>query len=266
MAGSITIVGTGIMLAAHATEETKAAIRQADKVYFVVTNAATIYWIRQLNPKAESLARFYAPGKERLKTYQEMVQHVITAVRQGHRVCAIFYGHPGIFVTPSHKIIELARREGYPARMMPGISAEACLFADLGFDPGNRGCQTYEATDFLVRPRRFDVHTSLIIWQVGAVGFTDLPKGKRPIKGLALLTEILAEAYGAEHEVTLYQAAIYPMFEPLIRPLLLHTLPQANVPLLATLYVPPLKQAPLDRDRMNQLGLTYEHFVWPNVA
>jgi hypothetical protein len=37
--------------------------------------------------------------------------------------------------------------------MLPGISAEDCLFADLGIDPGIYGCQSYEATDFLANGR-----------------------------------------------------------------------------------------------------------------
>jgi hypothetical protein len=34
--------------------------------------------------------------------------------------------------------------------MLPAISAEDCLFADLGVDPADHGCPSYEATDFLV--------------------------------------------------------------------------------------------------------------------
>jgi len=34
--------------------------------------------------------------------------------------------------------------------MLPGISAEDCLFADIGVDPGIYGCQSFEATDLFV--------------------------------------------------------------------------------------------------------------------
>src|SRR5690606_41924587 len=43
--------------------------------------------------------------------------------------------------------------EGFVARMEPGISAEACLYADLGIDPGRHGVQSMEATHFLVYDR-----------------------------------------------------------------------------------------------------------------
>ena len=54
-----------------------------------------------------------------------------------------------VFVQPSHESIAIARLEGFSARMLPGISAEDCLFADIGLDPGKDGCQSFEATDFL---------------------------------------------------------------------------------------------------------------------
>ena len=47
-------------------------------------------------------------------------------------------------------------REGFNAQMLAGISAEDCLFADLGLDPGKNGCQSFEATDFLIRRRQFE--------------------------------------------------------------------------------------------------------------
>src|SRR5947207_15537569 len=98
-----------------------------------------------------------------------MVEQILQAVRAGRQVCGAFFGHPAVLVDPAHAAVRRAREEGYPAAILPGISAEACLFADLGIDPGVCGCQSYEATDFLVRPRAFDTGTALVLWQVGAL-------------------------------------------------------------------------------------------------
>jgi len=38
--------------------------------------------------------------------------------------------------------------------MLPGISTEDCLYADLGVDPGLIGSQNFEATDFIVSGRK----------------------------------------------------------------------------------------------------------------
>ena len=85
-------------------------------------------------PNRHSL--FTVEGRSRLDTYQDMVDRILACVREGSDVCVAFYGHPGVFVYPSHEAIKRARIEGYKATMLPGISAEDCLFADLGIDPG----------------------------------------------------------------------------------------------------------------------------------
>ena len=54
-----------------------------------------------------------------------------------------------------------------------GISAEACLFADLGLDPGTTGCQSYEATAFLARTPPVDTEAVLVLWQVSVLGRAD---------------------------------------------------------------------------------------------
>ena len=50
--------------------------------------------------------------------YTEMVERILFFVRKGKKVCAVFYGHPGIFVFSSHEAIRIARAEGYPAVML----------------------------------------------------------------------------------------------------------------------------------------------------
>ena len=98
-------------------------------------------------------------------------------LRKGQNVVGVFYGHPGVFVSPLHHSIDIAWREGFTAKMLPGISAEDCLFADLGIDPAIPGCVTYEATDMLIRKKPLVPSSHLIIYQVGCVGITDFNFG-----------------------------------------------------------------------------------------
>ncbi|RXW25182.1 hypothetical protein EST38_g698 [Candolleomyces aberdarensis] len=104
---------------------------------------------------------------------------MVRKVRSGQDVVGLFYGHPSVFVHPSHRAIKIAREEGYHAKMLPGISAEDWLFADLGIDPSVNGTTTYEATNLLTRDRPLNPASNLILWQVGVVGnmefnFTDM--------------------------------------------------------------------------------------------
>jgi len=150
-----------------------------------------------------------------------------------------------------------ARAEGYSAEMLPGISAEDCLFADLRIDPGKHGCQSFEATDFLIRNRRFDPYSSLILWQIAMVGNLGFYEENNHNEGLTILSEVLQESYTTEHEVIVYEAAIYPTFDPIIQRLPLQKLPQANIHEVSALYMPPKTPAPLDKAMMKRLNMQF---------
>ncbi len=256
--GMLRIVGSGIKMSAHLTVEAQAWIQQADRLFYLIPSPLAAEWMHSLNPQATDLAGFYGRNKPRQETYAEMVHCILESVRDGLKVCAVFYGHPGVFVLPAHEAIHQARKEGFSAEMLPGISAEDCLFSDLGFDPGQNGCQSYEATDFLIRPRRFDTSTALILWQIGVIGNLCQPEAEKTAPGLQFLTEILETHYDPQHEVVVYEAAQYPGFPPSIQKVHLHNLPDAHVTPISTLYVPPQAQPPVDVSHMKKLGLTLD--------
>jgi hypothetical protein len=238
--GSLVAVGTGIRTVGQLTVESIAWIRDADKVLYVVGDPIGEAMINELNPEgAESLATLYGEGKPRIKTYEEMVERILACVRGGAVTCTACYGHPGVFVYPSHEAIRRARAEGYEARMLPGISAEDCLFADLGVDPGMHGCQSYEATDFLANSRRIDPTSSVILWQIGVVGDATFKAAGYDLSAFPLLVERLLGLYPPSHTVYLYEAAIAPGAEPTIVPVTIGLL--GHVPKSAgqTLYIPP---------------------------
>jgi hypothetical protein len=137
--------------------------------------------------------------------------------------------------------------------MLPAVSCDDCLFADLGIDPARDGCQMYEATNFLLCRRSFDIRAGLILWQVGLLGQADY-RLHFSRAGLPLLVEVLAAAYGPAHVVTLYLAAVYAVFRPLIRRVELVELPETEVCSATTLYVPPLRRAEPDLELSTRLS------------
>lgn len=238
--GSLVVVGTGIKLVGQTTLEALACMQRAEKLLYLVTDPVTETWIKRLNASATTLYDCYAEGKPRHKTYREMADRILSAVRLGSQVCAAFYGHPGVFVNPAHLAIRRARKEGFRARMLPGISAEDCLFADLGLDPCENGCQSFEATDFLASRRQFDSTSGLILWQVGVLGEPSI-RGARSCRPerLRVLADALRRHYPASHPVVLYEAAQFPICDPIIKKITLARLPEASVFTMTTLYVPP---------------------------
>ncbi len=249
MAGSLVAVGVGIRAGLQTTPEAREAMRGAERLFFLAADPLAREWIAHLVPAAESLQDFYAPGKSRRRTYDEICEHLLTSVRAGARVCAAAYGHPGVFATPLHEAVRLARSEGFAADMLPAVSAEDCLFADLGIDPGNDGAQSFEATDFLIRRRPFDPTSLLVLWQIGLIGVVEHRNDRACWNraGLDILAQELAATYGWEHEAIVYRAATLPFCGPTIEPTTLARLSDVAADAMATLVVRPSRRRAVDR-------------------
>jgi hypothetical protein len=253
--GSLTIVGAGIRPGLHATRESIARIRSADKVLYLLAEITPISWLEELNPSAEPLDDLYRADRPFAEVYDGIVGKILDHVRKPQEVCVVFYGHPSVFDRTSHDAVRRARAEGFEARILPGITAEDCLYVDLEFDPGAAGCQSFDATDFLVRRRAPDPAVPLILWQVGVVGGTRTTGEVRRL-GLSVLGERLEELYGAEHELVVYEATPFPVGRPMIERCAVGELGDAGVTGLSTLYVPPKGAAPRDAEMMARLGMT----------
>jgi uncharacterized protein YabN with tetrapyrrole methylase and pyrophosphatase domain len=236
-----------MMLGAHISPRSRSHIEQADVVFAVVSDPIVELWLQEMHKDVRSLQPFYSEGKSRHDTYREMVEAMMTEVRAGKRVCGAFYGHPGVFARAPHAVIEQARTEGFPAHMEPGISAEDCLYADLGIDPGRFGCQHYEASQFMFYRRHIDASAYLVLWQIGLAGDRSFRRYATDPAYLELLVGLLAENYPLDHEVTLYEAATLPISTPRMQKLALKDLPSAELYLQSTLVLPPCR--PMLRDQ-----------------
>jgi precorrin-6B methylase 1 len=253
--GSLACVGIGITLGSHLTPLARSHIEQADVVFVAASDGIVEKWIESLNRDVRSLQPFYAEGKSRVKTYREMVAAILGEVRAGKKVCAAFYGHPGVFAWAPHEAIRIARREGYFAHMEPGISAEDCLYADLGIDPGAVGCQHFEASQLLYYKRRIDTGAYLILWQVGALG--DRARASVAsnvnVAWRQVLVERLARDYPMTQPVIVYRAATLPIDTPHIARLRLRKLPQAKIEAADTLVIPPAHKLEVDAKTLARL-------------
>ena len=209
--GKLVIVGSGIRAVGQFTLEAQGHIQQADIVLYAAADPVTDMWIEKQNPNCFDLYQYYANDKNRIITYTQMIERIMDEVRAGKYVCAIFYGHPGVFVTPSHNAIAIARQEGYEAEMLPAISAEDCLYADLGVDPSIPGLQIFEATDLLLRQRRIDTAMNLILFQVGCVGDVGFKFNGFANSNFHVLVDHLEKVYGPDHEVINYVASMFTM-------------------------------------------------------
>jgi diguanylate cyclase (GGDEF)-like protein len=246
----LVVVGSGIDFGRHASERCLSEIREAE-VVFCLVNPIALAMICSFRPDAINLGVHYAPGKDRRETYREIDARIMAEVRAGKHVCAVFYGHPGVFADVPHAVVRKARAEGIPARMEPGISPAACLYADLGLDPGQRGVQSMEATHFLVFDRQVDPAGLVLLWQVALAGDLSCTRFEAEREGLQALVDRLLRWYPPEHEVVLYEAPWLPIEQPRMDRLALRDLPEARYAEYTTLVIPPLGE--LVRDTAGQL-------------
>jgi len=243
-----------MMLGAHIGARARATIEQADVVFAAVSDPLVELWLQQMNTDVRSLQPCYAEGKSRHDTYREMVEAMLADVRAGRHVCGAFYGHPGVFAGVPHKAIAVARAEGFDAHMEPGVSAEDCLYADLGIDPGELGCQHYEASQFMFYRRRIDPSAYLVLWQVGVAGDRTVRRSSTGPAYRRLLVERLLEDYPSSHRVTLYEAATLAIAAPRMERVPLSRLVGAELRMQTTMVVPPATALLRDEAMMERIA------------
>jgi precorrin-4 methylase len=253
--GSIIVAGSGISLG-HLTMETQNYIENSDIVLYVLTDIVTENWVKSHSLRCESMKSYYSEGVNRIETYTRMSDRVLKAARDGMQTCALFYGHPGVFVTPSHDIIKRAKVEGIKAKMLPGISAEDCLIADLGFDPGTTGCQAFEATDFLLFARKPETSAWLIIWQPEAIGDLTYTKNRQTTEKIDVLKEYLLNFYDKETPIAVYEANTYSIGIAKIVWSTIHKMDKLELTGISTFGIPPASNPLLDEKAVGYLGIT----------
>jgi precorrin-6B methylase 1 len=255
--GKLICVGTGMRMAGQLTPLAQSYIETADVVLGAVPNLYTRKWLQQVAKEYVCLLDYYSDcdvdGKDRRDTYRRMSDTIVAEVRAGKTVCAAFYGHPGIFACISHMAIKAARAEGFNAEMLPGISAEDCLVADLGIDPGTTGMQSMETTQFMVYARKIDPTSLLILWQPGLAGELSLKRFETTPEKLQVLVDKLARDYPLDHPVILYEAATNPLEKTRMDTVLLRDLPAASLRQATTLVIPAAYPLKLDQAVMDEL-------------
>jgi uncharacterized protein YabN with tetrapyrrole methylase and pyrophosphatase domain len=254
--GSLVVVGTGISVSGQMTLVSVNHIKQADIVYAVIPNKPGIEFVKSLNPNTHSLTELYEESKPRALIYKQMMNEIVEKVQSGNKVCAAFYGHPGVFVDPSHDAVNYLKKRGFTVLMEPGISAEDCLIADLGIDPAAYGCQSYEATQFLLRQYTISPHMTQIIWQAFSLGEFTSSTSFNNEKAFALLINKLLHYYPSCHNVIIYEAKTSPFFDTKIEYCTIETLSKEKLSAVSTLVVPSIGLPDYDKDIAKDLGIS----------
>jgi hypothetical protein len=258
MPGNLIVVGSGIHVG-HITLEAQGWIQAADKVLYLVADPVTARWIKKTaraGSEPEDLTSYYPapPNVATQDTFNAMASRIAFWVNAGLTVCAVFYGHPSQIAHPANMVTSWATRQpNITVRMIPGISAIDCLFADRNINPGDTGVQMFEAYEFLERladpngkrPPTLDPYCHVVFWEIGL-----LEERRQGAQGLPHtlheLRDALSKYYDVAKQVILhYQRPQLPIFG-YVAPA--QTLYLADLPTLqaiglmtgaSTLYIPP---------------------------
>ena len=260
--GRLICVGLGMRMAGQITPIALSYIETADVVVAAAGHHFTRKWLQEISKEYICLLGHYSAcdeeGRNRRDTYRRMADTILAEVRAGKTVVAAFYGHPGIFACIAHIAIADARAEGFHAEMLPGISAEDCLVADLGIDPGRTGMQSMETTQFMIYDRKIDPTSLLILWQPGLAGELSLKRFDTTPAKLQVLVDKLARDYPLDHPVILYEAATNPLEQTRIDTILLRNLPKASLQQITTLVIPAAFPLQLDKATVDELNALAE--------
>lgn len=250
----LSLAGSGIKAISHITKETEAHIKSADLVLYLVNDPLMEKWLQTYARNARSLEQVYFDEEYRIDAYSKITDLILECLNEYAFVCVVIYGHPTIFAIPGLRAIKRAKEEGIQTTVLPGISAEDCLYADLMIDPGNCGCYSVEATDLLIFKRNIEVSSHLIIWQIGLIGNLGHERCINQ-KAIKRLIEYLSGFYPLGHNVILYEASLYPDMPPKIVICQLSAVSDKKLSSITTLYIPPLVENKADLEVLKFLGL-----------
>lgn len=239
--GELHIVGTGIRPIQHLTPEAADAIRRSQYLMYLIPDPTAVAFISSLaSGEIEDAGSFYQPNASLSSAYDAMIQRAMDSVRDGQRTCFALYGHPGVIVYPSHRLLRVARSAGVEAVMLPGVSAEDCLFCDLGIDPASQGCQTFWATDLLLNRRMVDPTMATILWSIGVVGCSSFSSAGMSSEALLALLDRLYLVYPPSHMAVVYEAATEAGQPHRADAVPLAALPTVPLDGASTLFIPPV--------------------------
>lgn len=258
--GSLVIAGSGIKFMSHLSTEVKAYISNSDLVLYLVNDPAIREWIQSNSKRSESLSDIYFQHNVRHQSYQAVSDYILDKLRSNIHICVVTYGHPTFLAQPTIDAVKRAREAGYYAIALPGISSLDCLLADLLIDPSDNGCQIFEATDLFIRKRQIDPSSHLVLLQVGYLGHLSMKEPTDQSSRLQIFSDYLQQFYPANHPVVIYEAAIYPTFQPHIISVALGNLSSAKLTPLSSLYLSPAVTVDADQDQLQKLDMETKGF------
>ena len=224
----VVALGLGPGAPEHLTIEAWQILQACDEIYLRTRRHPTVAHLPK-HLHVHSFDDIYEQAKTIDAVYEGIAQRVLELGRRPQGVVYAVPGHPRVGETSVRRILELARAEGVPVRIVSGISFVEPSVLLLNIDPLD-GLQIGDAMELARRYHpSLDPDTPALIGQLYS----------REVAGDVKLT--LMSLYPDDHPVTLVHAAGTPDEE--VRTVPLYDLDrQDDIAHLTSLYIPPLPE------------------------
>ncbi len=130
----------------------------------MVNEPITKQWIERYSKLSESLDPTYFSEDDRQNSYDKIRDKILTELHTYDFITVVVYGHPTIFADPGLQAIFAVQQNSIDTIILPGISAENCLYADFQIDSGQFGCFHVEATELLLYDKVIDSTVHRCLW------------------------------------------------------------------------------------------------------
>jgi uncharacterized protein YabN with tetrapyrrole methylase and pyrophosphatase domain len=256
------VVGTGMVGYRQLTREVEAAFEQSNRILLVDSQDLVVEYLQEsYDADVVDLREEYHVSEPRGDVYDRMAERTLDAAAAEPPVTLAVYGHPKVFVSPSTYITERAPDRDLNVEVRPGISAMDCMYAEFDIDPAANGMQMFEATDLLVREFDLNPEVPAMLWQVGTVESALHSTADSAPCRFTRLREHLQGFYPDDHEVSLLRASTYPVTESeqVSFPLSEFESMHDGVSPAHTLYVPPVRERPVQNETLESKVSSPEH-------
>lgn len=258
----IYIAGSGIVSVDQITNEVDRAIRRSNEVIYVDNGIGIYEFLSERCEKVTDLIEpSYVINENRINAYHNMAARVLEAALSHAPVTFLLYGHPTVFSYPPFIISRAAKLLNLKIKVLPGISAMGCIFAELGLDPGSVGLQIHEATNLILKHIPLVPEIPALIWQIGSLE-TCLYSSKMSNRNrYARFREYLLKYYSEDHVVTAIFCSSYPLMPTEVINFPLGKIADYAVDMHSgyTLYIPPAVEDIIKDEQLAKDIVSVEH-------
>ncbi len=187
------------------TVEALQILKQAKQIFHLTVQHEELIVI---NVHTEDLGPLYWRLGKNTDIYEDLARYVVSFAQESRPTVLAVEGNPMFFSDLSWKIAELGKAGFLRVEALPGVSCLDVLPIQLGFEPGDVGCQIFEATQLALYRLSINSYLSTLILQVAEFGRTTLlPAGGRSPFGFIPLVRHLSKFFPSDHPAIFIKSA-----------------------------------------------------------